>query len=122
MKTLLTLIAAILIGCSSHVYAASNTFLDYQNYNHGYCPDCNCCPCKCAGGGCYAPDNPNSPQDPVNPQGSCQKPDPCCPPATSVCTQCGLNVIYVGAGIAIIATVASIIVGSNNGHVYSHSS
>ena len=104
-----------LIAFSSLLSAASNTFMDYQNYNHGYCPDCNCYPCKCnAGGAC-----PHG----VSGEGSCNlcpKPDPCCPPATSCGTQCGVSVCAIGATIAIVAGVAAIIVSSGNGTAHAH--
>ncbi len=138
MRKCLSIFFVLLIAAGSQLSAASNTFLDYQNYNHGYCPDCNCCPCKCAGGGCYAPQPPppppspnqppppppppGDPQDPINPQGACKKPEPCCPPATSTCTECGLNIVYVGLGIAAVVTAATILIGMDNGSVHSHSS
>ncbi|MCC5832476.1 MAG: hypothetical protein JJU12_05465 [Chlamydiales bacterium] len=106
--------ASFLLAFSSTLTAASNTFMDYQNYNHGYCPDCNCFPCKCPGG------VPPS-QNPGNPQGTCPKPNPCCPPATTACTQCGLNIVYIGLGIAVLATAATIIIGSGNGTVHNAS-
>ncbi|MEZ5315658.1 MAG: hypothetical protein R3E91_05590 [Chlamydiales bacterium] len=136
----------IFLMCShSLLHADSNTFLDYQNYNHGYCPSCNCHPCSCVDESCVDED----PQPKSNPactessntfldyqnynHGYCPscncypcscdehpQPNPCTPPATSTSTQCGLNIVYVGLGIAVIVTAATLIIGSNNGVVHSH--
>lgn len=107
----------------SSLFGASNTFIDYQNYNHGYCPDCNCYPCKCGGGAQDSPPYPvqDAPPPACAPCGNapCKKPDPCAP--APVCgTNCGISLCYVGLAIAGVAAAAAIIVTSNNGSVHSH--
>lgn len=46
MRTFMTFICILLTATFSSL-KASDTFMDYQNYDHGYCPDCNCYPCRC---------------------------------------------------------------------------
>jgi len=105
-----------IVGCLSvfvsSLSAASDTFWDYQNYNHGYCADCNCYPCQCE----------LSPMDP--PPAAAPVPDPCCgvpqspPPApcdpcAPVCgAECGVSlcaiaVAAVAVGVAIVIIAAS---------------
>ncbi len=109
MKRLIALFTVLFFACSSPLTASSNTFLDYQNYNHGYCPDCNCSPCKC--GACES-------SDPAAPS-TCAKPNPCAPPATTCATECGISLWCIGIGLAALITAAVLIVGSNNGHNHS---
>jgi len=58
MKNRLLAIFCILLACITNLcprsfsliaeeVAEGQVFTDYQNYNHGYCPDCSCCPCRC---------------------------------------------------------------------------
>lgn len=105
MKAALSLLCAFLCF-SMTLFSVDSTFLDYQNYNHGYCPECNCYPCRCDGpGGC----------EPCN---TCAVPDPCNP--APVCgTQCGLSVCAVALAIIIVAGVAAIII-SSSGSSHTH--
>lgn len=66
-------LGVMLFSISTHslLTAASNTFLDYQNYNHGYCPDCQCTPCTCKSGTGSCPTCPNQPCSSCNGKGVC---------------------------------------------------
>lgn len=135
-----TLIFLCLMLVCSYSLRASNTFIDYQNYNHGYCPECNCYPCRCDGTCPPTEDNPNpcpscpsgkcsAGELPPPPVGDgekkecnvCKQPNPCDP--APVCgTNCGISLCWVGLAIAGVAAAAAIIVTSNNGSTPSHGS
>src|SRR5262245_9607833 len=133
MKVIVSLLCIVLTACFAPL-RASDTFTDYQNYNHGYCPDCNCHPCKCnsqaetvgapacasvAAPPACAPATP-APCAPVTPapcapcKAPCEKPEPCAP-APVCATNCGISLCWIGLGLAVVATAAAIIVSSNNG-------
>ncbi len=67
----LTAIVVLLTFWISPLRAASDTFVDYQNYNHGYCPECGSFPCRCgerAAGNNLAPEEaPVPPPPPAGP-------------------------------------------------------
>jgi hypothetical protein len=110
MKKVIACLCIFGLFCSQNLRAANDTFFDYQNYNHGYCPECNFYPCRCDTG--YNPgastcptcpnNNPNNtnppyPQDPAPcPGGQCQAPAGCAPgvcpgteaPAANSCSTC----------------------------------
>lgn len=109
--------------------AVSNTFIDYQNYNHGYCPECQCYPCKCevhnpdGSNPCPCPAHGSNPHPCPENHGkqvnTCVPPDPCCP--APVCGgACGLSICVIGLGIAVLAAAGAIIVSSNNGSANGH--
>ncbi len=112
--------------------AEGDVFVDYQNYNHGYCPYCDSSPCRCAnrnsgpiapptpptppppppaqtcpGPGCPAPVPP--PQDPPPQDPPPQDPPPQDPPPasacapTSACAPCTAPVCGTECGISICA-------------------
>lgn len=113
-KTSFTLFCALLTLSLSPL-RASDTFVDYQNFNHGYCPDCNCYPCRCG------EENFLDAEDPCDdePCDECEKPDPCNP--ACVCgTNCGISLWVVGLVIAGVATAGALIIGSSNGIVPNH--
>jgi hypothetical protein len=116
MKTLFILICMVYTAILP-LEAASSTFMDYQNYNHGYCPSCNCYPCRCAeldpAESPCAPCNP-PPVAPPNAPKPCVKPDPCNPAPVQACN-CGISLWWVGLGIAGLAAAGAIIVSNNNG-------
>ncbi len=131
MKSFIALLLILLMSAQS-AFAVDDTFFDYQNYNHGYCPDCNYCPCRCGGGSC--PNNSCEtpapyPQDPppCPPGAPCGTPTPCaapcapapcdpCDPCAPVCgTECGISVCAIVVGIAALAAAAAIIICSSNG-------
>lgn len=116
MRTVLLILCALL-GISSSLKASSSTFLDYQNYNHGYCPECNCYPCRCAQAN-GDPDLEVPPQAPESPCNTCAKPDPC-DPAPVCATQCGVSLCCIGGVIALVAAAGAILIGINNGHSHS---
>lgn len=154
MKTLITCLCILLVGSFAPL-TASSTFVDYQNYNHGYCPKCNCFPCRCNAAQaevmgaevgvegppppppppcatcaeppppeppCDAPDAPcdapcDAPDAPCD--APCDKPEPC-DPAPVCATNCGINLCWIGLGIAVIATAGAIIVSTNNGSSANH--
>lgn len=119
-----------------HVVQGQDVFVDYQNYNHGYCPSCQCYPCKCAtcppaaipvpppappaAAPCAAPGTCAPPTPPCAiPEPSCAAPPPApCPtPCAPACgTECGISICALGIGIAALATAAVLIVSSGNGH------
>ena len=142
MKIFITYICILLTAGLIPLRAANDTFMDYQNYNHGYCPDCNCYPCKCkpysnvpscatcddddeddCDDECEDCDDDDECDEECDEDedecDDCEAPDPCNP--ASVCgTNCGISICWIGLGIAGIATAAAIIVGSNNGSRASH--
>lgn len=71
MKTLLSFVCIFLIGLSLPLRAANDTFIDYQNYNHGYCPICNSYPCRCK-----KPYNPENGPPPIPEAGPGPMPAP----------------------------------------------
>ncbi len=131
MKRLVTVFAILATLWSPKLLAANDTFFDYQNYNHGYCPTCNYYPCRCEAGGAPSscPTCPNQhvppapyPQDPSScPNGSCA-PESCatcnqsCDPEAPTCSKpCGVSICAIAVAIIAIAAAAAIIVGSSNG-------
>lgn len=131
---LLKHLLAVLIVFSFTCHAADSTFMDYQNFNHGYCPECTCYPCKCDGAPPPGPPLPPAQPAPgvvplqpgsgmatnAPPVNTCPKPDPCNP--APVCgAQCGIPIWVLGGVIATVATAAAIIIGSNNGHAHGSS-
>lgn len=112
MRKIIALLSAILIVCGTSLTAADSTFLDYQNYNHGYCPECSCYPCRC--------DVPCPEEAPCDP---CPVPNPCnpCDPCAPVCgTECGVSICAIGIGLAAVAAAAAIIIASGNGGSTEH--
>ena len=114
MKVIALLLAGCL-GLGSSLFAANNPYVDYQNYNQGYCSTCNCYPCMCA------------PQQPCVPQGApCAAPPcgPCGAPACGPCdagapvcgAECGISICAIGVAVAAVAAAAAIIIASGNGH------
>ncbi len=113
---LLSLACIFFTVIATSLNGASNTFIDYQNYNHGYCSTCNCAPCKCG----QQNDPPPEEQPPCQACGAEQDPNACtppnpCDPAPVCATECGLSLWWVGIGLAVAAAAASIIVTNNNG-------
>lgn len=149
IKKFTTLIAALLIvwnhagfcvdeETTEPVAQGNNVFIDYQNYRHGYCPSCDCYPCRCNQ---CPPANPSSSAPCEVPPPACPSPcqAPACPPpqppceapceeeacapacATAPCapvcgTECGISACAIGIGIAALVTAAVLIVSSGNGH------
>lgn len=106
MKKLTLFFSVMLLTLSTSLSAADNTFIDYQNYNHGYCSSCNCAPCACE----PAP-------------APCQQPCGPCDPCAPVCgTECGVSICAIGVGVAAVAAAAAIIIASGDGSSTSHSS
>src|ERR1700722_2803627 len=133
MKQLYSVMCALVMLLSfPHVGKAANTTFDYQNYNHGYCPQCSCCPCKCngpvpqpcapCGNAPCAPcgEAPCAPCAPA-PCAPCA-PAPCAPPcgpqpcAPACGVDCGISLCAIGVAVAALVAAAVIIVSSGNGH------
>jgi hypothetical protein len=149
MRKVLSLLCILLTAIFSPLHAASDTFMDYQNYTHGYCPECNCYPCQCnAKAAEEVGEEPGAlPPPPCGPCGAavpsaafgvlpppppavaaaaaeeaaeeCEKPNPC-DPAPVCATNCGISLCWIGLGIAVVATAAAIIVSTNNGRTPTH--
>lgn len=129
MKKLLFIACMVLTGLNplhSHSLfaeeevSASDVFVDYQNYNHDYCPTCDCNPCRCNYGPVSTPCQPNvcepSVCDPCD--ANVCEPSVCepCNPCAPVCgSECGISVCAIGVAIAALATAAVLIVSSGNG-------
>ncbi|NGX60729.1 MAG: hypothetical protein K940chlam9_00197 [Chlamydiae bacterium] len=109
MKKTLSLLCILLTAFALPLRASSNTFQDYQNYNHGYCPSCNCSPCGCgADGAC--------PEEPY--PTPCEEEEPCgpCDPCGPVCgAECGISLCAIGVGAAAIVIAGVIILTSGDG-------
>lgn len=93
--------------------AEDSTFLDYQNYNHGYCPTCNCQPCRCEA---PPPEEPETyacaPTTPACAPAPCDPAAPCAP----VCgTECGISLCAIAVGVVALAVAAVIIATSGSG-------
>lgn len=134
IKKLLSLLTLLIFAGSSTLSAANNTFLDYQNYNHGYCPDCNCAPCSCTEqpAACEQPCNPCAPAAPspspcvaapsAAPCNPCAPAAPCaapCDPCAPVCgAECGISWCAIAVGVAALVAAAVIIftAGHGDGH------
>ncbi|MFZ0566052.1 MAG: hypothetical protein WAM28_07700 [Chlamydiales bacterium] len=123
--TFLPLLLSLSISLGNKVAAADSTFIDYQNYNHGYCPECSCYPCRCdvpyyaepvPVSPAYAPPPPPLGSPPPDP---CPVPDPCdsaCDPCAPTCgTECGLTICTVGVVIVALAATAAIVISSGEG-------
>lgn len=128
MKKVIALLCILSTGFTTMLSGASDTFMDYQNYNHGYCPDCNYYPCRCDTG--YCPDanpcptcphaegeyQPPYPQQPDACPATCNTCDDVCDPCAPVCrNSCGISICAIAIAIAAVAAAAAIIVGSSNG-------
>lgn len=128
MKRLFAILMILVLPLN--LLGVDDTFFDYQNYNHGYCPSCNYCPCQCDGGTCSdsctpppypkepATCPPGAPCTSATPATPCA-PEPCqspCDPCAPVCgTGCGISVCAIVVAIAALAAAAAIIIGSSNG-------
>jgi hypothetical protein len=148
MRTSMTIICIILTATFNSFHcSAGDTFMDYQNYDHGYCPECNCYPCRCNATEEELGIETELPAPPCAPCGAavvppgalplpvpapppaaavaakkcptCKKPDPC-DPAPVCATNCGVSLCWIGIGIAVVATAAAIIVSTNNGRDPTH--
>lgn len=111
----------------------SSTYIDYQNFNHGYCPTCNCYPCACAPQQ-YPPPPPPIPGGlpptgpipcgaPARGPGPCATCGPCapCDPCAPVCgTDCGVSICAIAVAVVAVAAAAAIIVASGNGSSTTH--
>ncbi|MCC5832475.1 MAG: hypothetical protein JJU12_05460 [Chlamydiales bacterium] len=108
MNKVVAIISMIMMACATTLSGADSPYMNYQNYNHGYCPGCNCAPCGCPQPAAPPPSaasNPPSPPPPCNP---C---DPCAP----VCgAECGISLCAIGVGIAALAIAAGIIAASGS--------
>lgn len=137
---ILCMFLALFAGMSrgSHLLAqCSGDILDYQNYNHGYCPTCDgpLGSCNCG--------TPTPPPPPVNPPpaypsyyynpvppapvpacatGTCggapiEEVDdaPCAPCAGASGVNCGISICALGILLIALAAGAAIIVSSGNG-------
>lgn len=138
MKTLLSFTCIFLVAFALPLRAASDTFVDYQNYNHGYCPICNSYPCRCKvpynpenapppipGPGPIPPPQGPGPDGPGPALGKGPPPPPPPPPnpcnPAPVCgTNCGISLVWIGIGIVGLVAAAVIIVSSNNGSIPGH--
>ena|GEM_PF-2207948 len=141
-----TIIMLIATAFFAPVRAADNTFLDYQNYNHGYCPQCNGYPCSCPSKPyqscpqdvedcpdapvyndniqpCYKGQDCGLCEDPVEETELCadECPPPCDPCAPVCGTTSGFSIAAVGLALIAIGAGAVVIVTSNNGSSSSHS-
>lgn len=135
MKKALTVLLTFLMAISP-LSMRANTIFDYQNYNHDYCPNCQCAPCKCSGAvnspcsrgtcpptpRCEPVPQPVPPIPPaaVPPCGACAAPAAPCAPCKAPCapacgTTCGLSVCTIGVVVAALVAAAVIIVSSGNG-------
>ncbi|NGX55752.1 MAG: hypothetical protein KR126chlam2_01394 [Chlamydiae bacterium] len=104
MKKLIALFCTGLIAIGGISVADTGKLYDYQNYNHGYCPECSCTPCECQSADQSSP---------------CP---PACDPCASACgADCGISMCALGIGLAALAAAAAIIVSSGNGST-SHTS
>lgn len=115
MKRLIAL-SLIPFMLAQSAFAADDTFIDYQNYNHGYCPSCSYCPCKCdAQSGCEG-------QAPCNaPAAACAAPceqkecSPCDPQPRDCGYKCGVPVCAIVVAIGALAAAAAILLSTNAG-------
>lgn len=124
MRKMTALLTAILFAFVTSISAANSTFIDYQNYNHGYCPSCNYEPCVCdpppyqdAG---YPPCTPPYPA-PCPPEPPCEPPCDPCDPCAPVCgTDCGVSVCAIAVAVAAVIAAAAIVLSSGSGVPSSH--
>ena len=103
--TLFCLLLTLFFGISNNRCFAGSDVQSYQNFNHGYCPSCDCTPCC---GTC------NSSED----EGAYCAPcgDLCEPPCAPICgTQCGISICAIGIAVAAVVAAAAIIIASGNG-------
>ena len=142
MKKVVAVLSAFLVVFGT-LSGSSSTFMDYQNYNHGYCPSCNCYPCDCNrnlnsesnypigptdGLPSDPPPCPAPPSQPVPPPcsaPSCQAPrappcDPCDPCAPMCGTECGVSVCAIAVAVAAIVAAAAIILASSSESSHNH--
>lgn len=99
----------------SSLTAASSTFVDYQNFNHGYCSQCNCYPCQCE----IPPMDPPPAAAPV-PAPCCtvppSPPPAACDPCAPVCgAECGVSFCAIAVAAVAIGVAVFIVVASGNG-------
>lgn len=114
LKTFILLVAMVFSCFTNCAEAGSDTFLDYQNYNHGYCPTCNCLPCKCE----VPPLDPPPAAAPVPaPCAVPQSPPPApCDPCAPVCgAECGISLCALGVAAVAVAAAIVIIVTAGSG-------
>jgi len=93
---------------------------DYQNYNHGYYPECDRCGCNpcCCGETSVAESAPDQLPPPTPPPCSTPCEAPC---AAATCgTGCGMSMCALGIAIAALCAAAAIIVSSGNGAGHNH--
>lgn len=124
MKKVIALLSTVAMALGATLHAADTPFLNYQNYNHGYCPECNCAPCGCAQPPAPVPAPPPGAVPPPPPAACapCQQ-QPCspCDPCAPVCgAECGVSICAIGVGIAALAAAAAIIVASGSGSSSTH--
>ncbi len=144
MKKIFTASVLFLMTVTSIARGVDSTFTDYQNYNHGYCPECSCYPCRCApspNGSCETGTCPDDYYDPNteyydDPNASCDSVEPC-DPCNEVCvgqpcydpadpnapgqgTTYGISVTAIGVAVAAVAAAAAIILSAGNGASTSH--
>lgn len=102
MRKMIGFLSIFVMVFGTTLSAADNPYLNYQNYNHGYCPECNNAPCSCA-----QPCSPNSCQT------YCDPCDPCAP----VCgTECGISLCAIGVGVVAVAAAVAIVIAASNGN------
>ncbi len=129
LKYLLTFLCIFL--ASTGCLRAGDTFVDYQNFNHGYCPNCHCSPCQCAGleegvaAEAVAEDGEGGVlvAEPAPAAVTAEEAEEeeaataACEPAVVCATNCGISLWWIGLILAGLATAGAIIVSSNNGHL-----
>lgn len=92
---------------ANRCFATGSNVQSYQNFNHGYCPSCDCAPCT---GQCNSCDEDEVEEVYCAPCNSCD--DPCAP----ICgTECGISICAIAIGIAALVAAAAIIIASGNG-------
>ncbi len=101
MKKFVSFICMALMASVSVMHAETSNLYDYQNYNHGYCPECECSPCTC---------------QPSGEQTTCPAACSSCEGNAPVCgTECGISICALGVAVAALAAAAAIIISSGNG-------
>lgn len=106
----------------------SESITDYQNYNHGYCPSCECEPCRCRSSPCDPCDQCESQQcEPPceeeakaeNPSGESEDEVVVEVPRDSCVIKCkarsNFSFFTMGVVFVALATAATLIVTSGNG-------
>jgi len=106
MQKVTALFSILLLACTSIVRADDDTFIDYQNYNHGYCSTCSNAPCGCG--------------EPCSDEGCPPVVNPCDPCAPVCGTECGISVCAIAVAIAAVAAAAAIVISSGDGGSSTH--